>query len=184
LAREKRARLTVVYAVDLLLSTAAAVAYDPRTIASTVRPELRRFVRQTLRLQRVRRLRLVVAVGKPAQTLLHVAEHVGADVVVVGTHGLTGLKKVFFGSTTEAILRRSDVPVLAVPRAHRPLHTWRKSMLVLTLPPAGSVGRFLEAASAYQLVHEARCPVLVQRLPKRRHVRRGRPRPSLLRSVA
>ena len=33
----------------------------------------------------------------------------------MGTHGLSGLEKVLIGSTTERMLRRASVPILAVP---------------------------------------------------------------------
>ena len=36
--------------------------------------------------------------------------------MVAGTHGLTGIRKLFFGSTAEGLLRRSTLPVLVVPR--------------------------------------------------------------------
>ena len=38
-----------------------------------------------------------------------------ADCIVMGTQGLSGYKKMFLGSVTEHVLRRSRVPVLAVP---------------------------------------------------------------------
>src|SRR5690349_21376332 len=120
LARVNGASLTVVYVVDPLLSTAAAVAYNSRAIASGARAELQRFVRAALKPQRMPSVRIIVAIGKPAPAVLHTAERIGADVVVVGTRGLTGFKKAFFGSTTEAILRRSRLPVLAVPYARHP----------------------------------------------------------------
>jgi nucleotide-binding universal stress UspA family protein len=42
------------------------------------------------------------------------AEEVGADFIVMGTHGRTGLAHVFLGSVTERTLRGSPCPVLAV----------------------------------------------------------------------
>src|SRR6476469_5076128 len=107
LARVNRATLTAVDAVDPVLSTAAAAAYNAPAIASSARHQLRRFVLAALRPQATPPLRMVVEIGTPAHTLLMTAERIGADLVVVGTHGLTGVKKAFFGSTTEAILRRS-----------------------------------------------------------------------------
>ena len=38
-----------------------------------------------------------------------------ADLVVMGTQGSGGAKRLVFGSTTERVLRESPVPVLAVP---------------------------------------------------------------------
>jgi nucleotide-binding universal stress UspA family protein len=57
-----------------------------------------------------------VAFGKPADAVLEVAREVGADLIVVGTHGRTGLRALVLGSVAESIVRRADVPVLTVRR--------------------------------------------------------------------
>lgn len=44
----------------------------------------------------------------------HVKEH-DMDLVVMGTHGHSGLDRFWLGSTTERVLRRSPVPVYAIP---------------------------------------------------------------------
>lgn len=56
-----------------------------------------------------------VAVGKPAKQILHVAQEEACDLIVMSTHGLTGMRKLFFGSTTERVLRETTIPVLATP---------------------------------------------------------------------
>lgn len=43
-----------------------------------------------------------------------VAKDFGADLIVMGSHGATGLKEVFVGSNTEKVVRTSEVPVLVV----------------------------------------------------------------------
>jgi nucleotide-binding universal stress UspA family protein len=60
------------------------------------------------------RARTLLREGSPRQTILDVAREVGADVIVVGTHGRTGLAHVFFGSVAEHVVRHSRVPVLTV----------------------------------------------------------------------
>lgn len=57
----------------------------------------------------------VVAVGKPPKEILQVAREKPCDLIIMSTHGLTGMRKMFFGSTTERVLRETTVPVLAVP---------------------------------------------------------------------
>ncbi|MGC6431049.1 MAG: universal stress protein [Jejuia sp.] len=42
-------------------------------------------------------------------------EH-GADLIIMGSHGATGLKEYFVGSNTERVVRNSDIPVLVVKR--------------------------------------------------------------------
>lgn len=56
-----------------------------------------------------------VVVGVPEREVLAAASRARADLIVVGTRGLSGAAKTFFGSVAEKVLRRADVPVLAVP---------------------------------------------------------------------
>ncbi|MGH7369639.1 MAG: universal stress protein [Candidatus Methylomirabilaceae bacterium] len=55
-----------------------------------------------------------VAVGSPADVIVKEAETEQADLIVVGTHGYTGLTQVLLGSVAEAIIRKAPCPVLAV----------------------------------------------------------------------
>src|SRR3954469_102103 len=51
-----------------------------------------------------------------AETLVHLAEQRGAEVLVVGSRGLTGLRSRLLGSTSHAVLRHAHLPVLVVPQ--------------------------------------------------------------------
>jgi nucleotide-binding universal stress UspA family protein len=52
--------------------------------------------------------------GNPHEEILdYVTEH-GMDMIIVGTHGRTGLDRVVMGSVAERVVRRSPVPVLTV----------------------------------------------------------------------
>jgi nucleotide-binding universal stress UspA family protein len=55
--------------------------------------------------------------GLPWQGILAAAEGLGADLIVMGTHGRQGLSRVTLGSVAEKIVRLSMVPVLT---AHAP----------------------------------------------------------------
>jgi len=50
--------------------------------------------------------------GVPRATILEVAKEERADLIVMGTHGRTGLSHMFFGSVAEHIVRYSRIPVL------------------------------------------------------------------------
>jgi nucleotide-binding universal stress UspA family protein len=56
-----------------------------------------------------------VAVGKPPVEILRIARERSCDLIVISAQGLTGARKLFFGSTTERVLRETTVPVLVTP---------------------------------------------------------------------
>ncbi|WP_135854973.1 universal stress protein [Halorussus salinus] len=56
----------------------------------------------------------VVESGVPKSAILEYVEEADADVVVMGTHGRTGLDHYLIGSVTEKVVRASPVPVMTV----------------------------------------------------------------------
>jgi len=52
--------------------------------------------------------------GVPFNVILDKAEELKADMIIMGTHGRTGLDHVLFGSTAEKVVRKSTIPVLTV----------------------------------------------------------------------
>jgi nucleotide-binding universal stress UspA family protein len=56
----------------------------------------------------------IVGEGQPAEEILRAAEETQADLIAMGTRGLTGLEHVMVGSVTERVCRRAGCPVLAV----------------------------------------------------------------------
>ena len=52
--------------------------------------------------------------GDPATAIVEVADSENADVIVLGTHGRTGLTRLLMGSVAEAIVRRAKCPVLTI----------------------------------------------------------------------
>lgn len=80
-------------------STAAEGAEIARKLGQTAEPEVRE---QTTTV---------------AAAILDAATAVDASVIVVGTRGLTGLKSLFLGSVSHALLHQTDRPVMVVPSA-------------------------------------------------------------------
>jgi nucleotide-binding universal stress UspA family protein len=56
----------------------------------------------------------LVRTGSPADEIIDVAKSLRADLIVISTHGRTGLKHVFLGSVVEHVVRRAPCPVLVV----------------------------------------------------------------------
>ncbi|MCC6419212.1 MAG: universal stress protein [Gemmataceae bacterium] len=53
-----------------------------------------------------------LAHGDPAAEILHAAHETGCDLIVMGTHGRTGLARLLLGSVAEKVLRAASCPVL------------------------------------------------------------------------
>jgi nucleotide-binding universal stress UspA family protein len=53
--------------------------------------------------------------GRPSEDIIKTAEIWGADLIVMGTHGRTGLMHFLMGSVAEHVLRHSKIPVMIVP---------------------------------------------------------------------
>jgi nucleotide-binding universal stress UspA family protein len=60
------------------------------------------------------RVSVATAVGDPAGEILDYAAEQHVDVLVLGTHGRTGLEHALLGSVAERVVRRSRIPVLTV----------------------------------------------------------------------
>jgi nucleotide-binding universal stress UspA family protein len=56
----------------------------------------------------------VIEAGDPADVICRTAERLGADVIVVGSHGRTGLGRLLLGSVSEHVVRHAPCPVLVV----------------------------------------------------------------------
>jgi len=55
-----------------------------------------------------------VLTGNPADQIVAYAKEVGAEMIIMSTHGYSGLEHVVLGSTTESVLRHAECPVLSI----------------------------------------------------------------------
>jgi nucleotide-binding universal stress UspA family protein len=53
--------------------------------------------------------------GEPAAEILRQAEDIGASLIVMGTHGHTGMVRLLMGSVADEVIRKAHCPVLSVP---------------------------------------------------------------------
>lgn len=61
------------------------------------------------------RIRRFVEVGKPFEEILRVEKEWEADLIILGTHGRTGLSHLLMDSVAEKVIRHSSKPVLIIP---------------------------------------------------------------------
>ncbi|SEK48522.1 universal stress protein [Haloferax larsenii] len=56
-----------------------------------------------------------IRVGLPHQAIVGYSDERDVDLVVMGTHGTSGLERYLIGSVAERVIRLSDVPVMCIP---------------------------------------------------------------------
>jgi nucleotide-binding universal stress UspA family protein len=118
-AEHFRAHLTLLTVNDPLMAEAAEMKVGPGWLPGDSERELRRFFEQTFEHRTLFPLQVeyLVTTGQPAQEILRVARETACELIVMSTHGLTGIRKLFFGATTERVLRETTIPVLVTPPA-------------------------------------------------------------------
>lgn len=91
------------------------VDYD-RARADDARARLEREAKRLRgRLDATARTETVLLTGTPHVEICRLADHVGADLIVTGTHGRTGVAHAVIGSVAERVVRHAGRPVLTVP---------------------------------------------------------------------
>jgi nucleotide-binding universal stress UspA family protein len=109
--------VTVVNEAPVMAETAAGtVVYDPGDLLDALDEEGRRYLAEAV--SRCAGANVVPETDMvhdlPVPAILATAKKHGCDLIVMGTHARTGVERLFLGSTTEGVLRWSDVPVLTI----------------------------------------------------------------------
>lgn len=117
LAQDQRAALTICTVVDP--SQAAAMAFgDPGMSAacySALEDEAKTLIAEaTARLGDCITATAVTLIGQPVPGIVSHAAACGADLVVIGSHGRSGIPRAFLGSVAEGVLRRATIPVMII----------------------------------------------------------------------
>jgi len=66
------------------------------------------------KMERFKDYQVVIKTGEPFFEIIRLSRKEKADLIVMGTHGRTGLDHIIFGSTAEKVVRKSTCPVLTV----------------------------------------------------------------------
>jgi nucleotide-binding universal stress UspA family protein len=112
LARDYVARLVLlhVHPPDMIYGEGYVLPPDPEVVREELQEQLDRLRPPDPAIPVERLLRE----GDAAREILHTAREIGADVIVLGTHGRAGVGRLLMGSVAEAVLRKAPCPVLAV----------------------------------------------------------------------
>ena len=127
LAMDYRARLILLYVIQ---DISIAEWYVPSTIAADnlvedmekgARKEMEKWAFEAR--EQVKDIETLVIRGIPFVEIVKTAKEKDVDMIVIGTHGRTGIDHMLFGSTAEKVLRKAPCPVLTVRIAGTELDT-------------------------------------------------------------
>lgn len=124
-AAQYAAELAKTFGAQLtLLHVVPEMTYPMRSLGTVtafpnLREELHKRAQEELdeerrKLDPAAKIATVLRDGEAHEAVLHYATENNADLIVIGTHGHTGLKHMLLGSTAERVVRLSKCPVLTV----------------------------------------------------------------------
>lgn len=143
LANRLEAELLVIHVIPT-----AEMALKVGTVADRTREEILNKSYKGLRvwfedvvpgeLRRFLTVEVHIAVGEPALEIASAASSKGADLIVMATHGRSGIGHLVMGSVTESVLRTAPAPVLALRAGQegRPLTEVKRILWATDLSPA------------------------------------------------
>lgn len=115
LAKQINAEIALVSVVDtnFLISDGGV---PPNEVAESIKNDLKK--NQQLLIDKIfkgSKVSAYVGEGNPYEIILKTADECSADLIVIGTHGRTGLSHILMGSVAEKVIRHSVKPVFIIP---------------------------------------------------------------------
>lgn len=115
LARDRGAKLLIVHVEESPTAYGGGEFYDG--ISEPDREELNRMLTEVLPTDESVSYEQHMLVGTPAAAIVQFAEDKAVDLIVLPTHGRTGLLRLLMGSVAEEIVRKAKCPVLTLKQA-------------------------------------------------------------------
>ncbi len=117
LGQKLNAEIALVHVVNSNIAIGTNETYvSPQQIMDELRKEGKEIMSRTVQhLGGGSKILEFFAEGKPHEEVLKTAQDWGADIIVMGSHGRTGIKRLLMGSVAENVLRHSKCPVLIIP---------------------------------------------------------------------
>ena len=109
-AKQFDATITVVHVAPYFIQSPGIVVDDTQLLEDS-RKGLDNVVRE---LSSLTKARAVFRMGNTASEIVAVAQETRADLIIISTHGNSGLMHLFLGSTAEKVVRHAPCPVLVV----------------------------------------------------------------------
>jgi len=118
LAKDYQAKLILLYVIqdisiaEWYIPSSLSVADLAEDMQKSAWNEMDKWITEVS--AKVKDVEKMVVRGVPFVEILQTAKNRNADLIVIGTHGRTGIDHMLFGSTAEKVVRKSSCPVLTV----------------------------------------------------------------------
>lgn len=101
----------IVYPSDFGLGQVPMSSIDME-IQSRAEDEMQKLINE--KVPKETKVSWIIRVGKPFIEIINEAKEKDCDLIIIATHGHTGIEHILFGSTAEKVVRKSPIPVLVV----------------------------------------------------------------------
>lgn len=120
LAKAHRSKLLILHVMHEPLHSERLAAYLPKEKLEELKFSQKEDIDLEIKMNYLQKMkgfdkyRVVVEEGEPFLKILQTAKKESVHLIVMGTHGRTGLDHILFGSTAERVVRKSSCPVMTV----------------------------------------------------------------------
>ena len=122
LAKKYQGHLTIMHVIEQAPQTGFVDLYVTEDIREKIKTERQNYVTKEINARYVSKMgnmtdyRIIVKESSemPHYAILETVKKEKTDLIVIGTHGRTGIEKAIFGSVAERICRRASCPVLTI----------------------------------------------------------------------
>jgi universal stress protein A len=118
LARQFQAQIVLMHAIEPAFALDCGVPYTDNLESPSLSDRLKKTVTE-LKAAGVAAAEPVMATGVGWDMIVRTARDVQADLIIIATHGYTGLTHILLGSTAERVVRHAGCPVLVVRERER-----------------------------------------------------------------
>lgn len=119
LAKEQKAKLRIVHVVDYINLTAGVEGVNVERFMDSIKEFGKDLLKRSVEAAAKKGVKAEKKLIESSELMSHIADKIlndatkwRADLIVVGTHGRRGIKRLFWGSVAETIIREASIPIL------------------------------------------------------------------------
>jgi nucleotide-binding universal stress UspA family protein len=116
LAKILGAKIFAIYAVDTIILEELTKGAEEQDVEKELKEKGERYLNYVVKLAEKEGLKAeaILTKGEPYDQIIHNAKSRGVDLIVMGTYGRRGTKRILIGSVTERVIEYAPCPVLVV----------------------------------------------------------------------